>query len=83
MGLLGICDAISAYLHDLNLVSTAFRLLLAMTLSCIIGIDRGMKKRVAGVKRCRCWRHGTAWRAGYQRRRFSRRGDNHGDRTAS
>ena len=50
MGLLGICDAISAYLHDLNLVSTAFRLLLAMTLSCIIGIDRGMKKRVAGVK---------------------------------
>ena len=30
--------------------STLFRLILAMFLGCLIGIDRGMKKRVAGVK---------------------------------
>ncbi len=45
-----IFDRINAYLHDLNVVTIAFRLLLAMGLSCIIGIDRGMRKRVAGVK---------------------------------
>ena len=49
-GLVGIVGSINAYLHDLNLVSTAFRLMLALVLSSIIGIDRGMRRRVAGVK---------------------------------
>jgi len=49
----GIADTyntISAYLHELNFVSTVFRLVLAMALSTVIGIDRGLKRRVAGVK---------------------------------
>ena len=49
-GILGACNAISDYLHTLNMGSTLFRLILAMFLGCLIGIDRGMKKRVAGVK---------------------------------
>ena len=49
-GLLGAYNAISDYLHTLNMGSTLFRLILAMFLGCLIGIDRGMKKRVAGVK---------------------------------
>ena len=48
-GILGACNAISDYLHTLNMGSTLFRLILAMFLGCLIGIDRGMKKRVAGV----------------------------------
>ena len=50
-GILGACNAISDYLHTLNMGSTLFRLILAMFLGCLIGIDRGMKKRVAGVKK--------------------------------
>ena len=49
-GILGAYNAISDYLHTLNMGSTLFRLILAMFLGCLIGIDRGMKKRVAGVK---------------------------------
>ena len=49
-GIFGACNAISDYLHTLNMGSTLFRLILAMFLGCLIGIDRGMKKRVAGVK---------------------------------
>ena len=49
-GILGACNAISDYLHTLNMGSTLFRLILAMFLGCLIVIDRGMKKRVAGVK---------------------------------
>ena len=49
-GLLGKLNSISSYLADLNLISTALRLVLAMALGGVIGIDRGMKKRVAGVK---------------------------------
>lgn len=49
-GLLGIYTAVSDYLHTLNMGSTIFRLLLAMFLGGLIGVDRGMKKRVAGVK---------------------------------
>ena len=49
-GILGVYNAISDYLHTLNMGSTLFRLILAMFLGCLIGIDRGMKKRVAGVK---------------------------------
>lgn len=49
-GLLGKINSISSYLADLNMISTAVRLILAMLLGGIIGIDRGMKRRVAGVK---------------------------------
>ena len=49
-GLSGVIEAIDIYLHDLNFASTVLRLALAMGLGCIIGIDRGMKRRVAGVK---------------------------------
>lgn len=49
-GILGAYNEISDYLHTLNMGSTLFRLILAMFLGCLIGIDRGMKKRVAGVK---------------------------------
>lgn len=43
-------NAISDYLHTLNMGSTLFRLIARSFLGCLIGIDRGMKKRVAGVK---------------------------------
>ena len=49
-GLSGVIETIGIYLHDLNFASTVLRLALAMGLGCIIGIDRGMKRRVAGVK---------------------------------
>lgn len=49
-GLSGVIDAVDICLQDLNFISTAFRLVLAMGLGCIIGIDRGMKRRGAGVK---------------------------------
>ena len=49
-GIVGFWNDVTAYLRDLNMVSTIFRLLLAMALGCVIGIDRGMKRRVAGVK---------------------------------
>ena len=39
-GILGACNAISDYLHTLNMGSTLFRLILAMFLGCLIGIDR-------------------------------------------
>ena len=49
-GIVGFWNDVTAYLRDLNMVSTIFRLVLAMALGCVIGIDRGMKRRVAGVK---------------------------------
>lgn len=49
-GLVGGLESIVLYLRDLNMVSTILRLFLAMALGCVIGIDRGMKRRVAGVK---------------------------------
>lgn len=49
-GLAGIIENMTTYMRELNFVSTAFRLFLAMVLGGIIGIDRGLKRRVAGVK---------------------------------
>lgn len=49
-GLIGAFNSFAQYMRDLNFVSVAFRLLLAMVLGGVIGIDRGMKRRVAGVK---------------------------------
>ena len=49
-GLIGGLESIMLYLRDLNLVSMAFRLFMAVFLGTVIGIDRGMKRRVAGVK---------------------------------
>lgn len=49
-GLLNIYNNVVSFLHELNMVSTIFRLFLAMVLSTLIGMDRGMKRRGAGVK---------------------------------
>lgn len=49
-GLLGKINNFTVFMHELNFITTAFRLLLAMVLGSLIGIDRGMKRRVAGVK---------------------------------
>ncbi|MDO4514987.1 MAG: MgtC/SapB family protein [Lachnospiraceae bacterium] len=49
-GLLGTLNRFVAYMHELNFITVIFRLLLAMVLGSLIGIDRGMKRRVAGVK---------------------------------
>ena len=49
-GIPGLINDMIQYLQNLNFISSAFRLALAMGLGCIIGIDRGMKRRVAGVK---------------------------------
>ena len=51
-GILGACNAISDYLHTLNMGSTLFRLILAMFLGCLIGIDRRSEERRVG-KECR------------------------------
>lgn len=50
MGIIGYYNSIMEYLHTLSVGTTLFRLLLAMVLGAVIGVDRGMKKRVAGVK---------------------------------
>lgn len=49
-GLLGFYNSMMDYLHTLTVGTTLFRLLTAMVIGGIIGVDRGMKKRVAGVK---------------------------------
>lgn len=49
-GLIGAINNFTAYMRELNFVTVAFRLFLAMVLGGVIGIDRGMKRRVAGVK---------------------------------
>lgn len=43
-------DEIMAYLRDINLVSVAIRLLLAMIIGGIIGIERGKQGRAAGMR---------------------------------
>lgn len=50
MGIIGYYNSIMEYLHTLTMGTTLFRLVLAMILGGVIGVDRGMKKRVAGVK---------------------------------
>lgn len=49
-GFVGICHDLSQYLQQLNTISVFFRLVLALALGSIIGIDRGFKRRVAGFK---------------------------------
>lgn len=49
-GLLGTWNNFVQFMRELNLVTVAVRLLLAMAVGTIVGADRGMKRRVAGVK---------------------------------
>lgn len=49
-GLLGTWNNFVQFMRELNLVTVAVRLLLAMAVGAIVGADRGMKRRVAGVK---------------------------------
>ncbi|MCD8155547.1 MAG: MgtC/SapB family protein [Clostridiales bacterium] len=49
-GILGISNKIYTTLHEFNIISIFVRLLLAMFLSGMIGVDRGMRKKVIGVK---------------------------------
>ena len=41
---------VSDYLHDINVVSTAFRILLAMITGGILGLEREIKNRPAGLR---------------------------------
>ena len=43
-------NEIMAYLRDINIVSIAVRLLLAMVIGGIIGIERGKQGRAAGMR---------------------------------
>lgn len=49
-GVLGLINTVTACLDDLNFISIVFRFFLAIVYGGMIGIDRGMKRRVAGVK---------------------------------
>ncbi|HOO27959.1 MAG TPA: MgtC/SapB family protein [Lachnospiraceae bacterium] len=42
--------AFMAYIRELNLLSIVIRLLLALITGLVIGVDRGMKRRGAGIK---------------------------------
>lgn len=49
-GLFGAINRFVLYMRELNFITVAFRLFLAVVLGGLIGVDRGMKRRVAGVK---------------------------------
>ena len=49
-GIIGAMNSFTAYMRELNFITVAVRLFLAIVLGGIIGFDRGMKRRVAGVK---------------------------------
>ena len=48
--MLEVLNSVNQYLHEFHLVSVLFRLVLAMILGGILGMERGRKRRPAGFR---------------------------------